>query len=325
MAIKNRIGVVGSGPISRAMIDAINESSNGEVIGIWGRRFHFAKELAKEKGVSKVYGSLNEVFEDDELDTVYIATPNASHYEPAMAAIEHGKNVIVEKTAFMTVDQANRVFHAAEKQNVFVFEAIRSIYEPNFQILKNTIKKLGKIHGATIKYQNYSKQYSALLKGGKAPLFDENHGGGTLRTIGIYPIYVAIQLFGVPVKSFYFKQLIEKNIDLGGTCIFEYKDYKITMLISKINLTNDSISEIYGENGTLRFHSLYDIRTISYRSIINDIEETISEPIFDNSLLYEITEFSEYILRKNRTAYREQKNITLKAISIIEQALNGGT
>ncbi|WHY97608.1 Gfo/Idh/MocA family protein [Peribacillus simplex] len=325
MAVKNRIGVVGSGPISCAMIDAINESSNGEVMGIWGRRSHFVKELAKKKGVSKVYGSLNEVFEDDELDTVYIATPNAAHYEQAMAAIEHGKNVIVEKTAFMTADQANRVFDAAEKQNVFVFEAVRSIHEPNFQNLKNAIKKLGKIHGATLKYQNYSKQYSALLKGEKAPRFDENHGGGTLRTIGIYPIYAAIQLFGAPFKSFYFKQLIVKNIDLGGTCIFEYKDYKVTMLISKINLTNDSISEIYGENGTLRFHSLYDIRTISYRSISNDIEVMISEPIGDNSLLYEITEFSEWILMKNETAYREQKSITLKAISIIEQALNGGT
>lgn len=97
------------------------------------------------------------------------------------------------------------------------------------------------------------------------------------------------------------------------------------MLISKINLTNDSISEIYGENGTLRFHSLYDIRTISYRSISNDMEETISEPISDNSLLYEITEFSEWIMIKDVTAYRKQKNITLKAISIIEQALNGGT
>ncbi|MGG0847276.1 Gfo/Idh/MocA family protein [Peribacillus simplex] len=325
MAIKNRIGVVGSGPISCAMIDAINESSNGEVIGIWGRRFHFAKELAKEKGVSKVYGSLNEVFEDEDLDTVYIATPNASHYEQAMAAIEHGKNVIVEKTAFMTTDQANRVFDAADKQNVFVFEAVRSIYEPNFHSLKNAIKKLGKIHGATLKYQNYSKQYLALLKGEKAPLFDKNHGGGTLRTIGIYPIYAAIQLFGVPVNSFYFKQIIVKNIDLGGTLIFEYKDYKITMLISKINFTNDSISEIYGENGTLRFHSLYDIRKISYHSISNNIRETISKPISDNSLLYEITEFSEHILMKNKTAYRERKNITLQAISIIEQALNGGT
>ncbi|MGE6377860.1 Gfo/Idh/MocA family protein [Peribacillus muralis] len=325
MAIKNRIAVVGSGPISCAMMDAINESSNGKVMGIWGRRFHFAKELAKEKGIAKVYGSLNEVFEDDELDTVYIATPNAFHYDHALAAIGHGKNVIVEKTAFMTVDQANRVFDAAEKQNVFVFEAVRSIYEPNFHILKNAIKKLGKIHGATLKYQNYSKQYPALIKGEKAPLFDENHGGGTLRTIGIYPVYAAIQLFGVPVKSYYFKQQIVKNIDLGGTCIFEYEDFKITMLISKINLTNDSISEIYGENGTLRFHSLYDIRTISFRSIINDMEETISEPISDNSLLYEINQLSEFILMKNVTAYMKQKNITLQAISIIEEALNGGT
>ncbi|KWW20410.1 hypothetical protein AS888_18775 [Peribacillus simplex] len=325
MAVKNRIGVVGSGSISCAMIDAINESSNGELTGIWGRRVHFAKELAKGKGIAKVYGSLNEVFEDDELDTVYIATPNACHYDHALAAIGHGKNVIVEKTAFMTTDQANRVFDAAEKQNVFVFEAVRTIYEPNFQIVKNAIEKLGKIHGATLKYQNYSKQYSALLKGERAPLFDENHGGGTLRTIGIYPIYAAIQLFGVPVKSYYFKQPIVKNIDLGGTCIFEYEDFKITMLISKINLTNDTISEIYGENGTLRFHSLYDIRTISYRSITNDMEETISEPISDNSLLYEMNQFSEFILMKNVAAYMEKKKMTLQAISIIEQALNGGT
>ncbi|CAH0229860.1 scyllo-inositol 2-dehydrogenase (NADP(+)) [Peribacillus sp. Bi96] len=325
MTMKNRIAIIGTGRISCAMIDAINESSNGEVIGIWGRRYHCTKKLAKDKGVSKAYRSLGDAYEDEELDTVYIATPNAYHYEHAMKAIEHGKNVIVEKTAFMTVEQANRVFHAADKQNVFVFEAIQSIYEPNFRILESVIKKAGKIHGATLKYQNYTKQYLALLNGEKAPLFDENHGGGTLRTIGIYPIYAALQLFGVPVNSYYFKQMNVEKMDLGGTLIFEYKEFNLTMLISKIHLTCDSISEIYGEEGTVRLHSLYKIRKISFHNLKNNTEETLSIPIKENSLIYEITELSEWILTKNKTAYREQKNLTLKAIAIIEKALNGGT
>lgn len=49
MAVKNRIGVVGSGPISCAMIDAINESSNGEVMGIWGEDPILSRSLQRKR------------------------------------------------------------------------------------------------------------------------------------------------------------------------------------------------------------------------------------------------------------------------------------
>lgn len=322
MSRKNHIGILGTASISRQMIDSICKSKNGTVIGIWGRTKKIAEEIATEKEIPKVYQTLNEVFADEEIDTVYIATPNSRHFDHAMGAIAHKKNVIVEKTAFMTTDQAIQVFAAAEKQDVFVFEAIRSIYEPNFKVLAKAVKRLGKIHGGTLKYQNYSKQYLTFLNDGRAPLFDENHGGGTLRTIGIYPIYMALQLFGNPINSYYFKQSTET--DLGGTLIFDYEDFKITMLISKINLTNDSISEVYGEKGTVQFHSLYNIRTIRLRNLKDNDEEIISVPISNSSLIYEFDTFSEWILTKNEAAYRKQKVNTLKAISIIEQALNGG-
>ncbi|WP_249599346.1 hypothetical protein, partial [Peribacillus frigoritolerans] len=72
-----------------------------------------------------------------------------------------------------------------------------------------------------------------------------------------------------------------------------------------------------GVSGTMCPLSLPGLYSMRNRSIINDMEETISEPISDNSLLYEITEFSEWIMMKDVTAYRKQKNITLKARSSI--------
>jgi predicted dehydrogenase len=82
-----------------------------------------------------------EILEDPEVNGVHIATPNQTHYEVAMKAIEAGKNVLLEKPMCLTSSDAFRLARYAEKSNVVLL--IGHIFRFNNAInrLKQMIEK----------------------------------------------------------------------------------------------------------------------------------------------------------------------------------------
>src|SRR6185295_5192812 len=85
-----------------------------------------------------------------DLDIVYIATPPFLHYSQAMAALEAGKHVIVEKPLAMTVGQADELIAAARKRDRLVVANLMQRYNPLFDAVRRLVetKGLGEVlHG----------------------------------------------------------------------------------------------------------------------------------------------------------------------------------
>jgi predicted dehydrogenase len=74
-----------------------------------------ARKVIGEYSTVQVVTSLDEVLADPAVDAVAIATPAATHYEVAMAALEAGKHVLVEKPLAPTLDEGRRLVEAADR------------------------------------------------------------------------------------------------------------------------------------------------------------------------------------------------------------------
>lgn len=74
------------------------------------------------KGSPSVYGCYDEVYNDSDVDIVYIGIPHAFHKDECLKAIENGKHVLCEKPFALNSGEAREVFEAAEKKGVFIME-----------------------------------------------------------------------------------------------------------------------------------------------------------------------------------------------------------
>ncbi|OHB59723.1 MAG: dehydrogenase [Planctomycetes bacterium GWF2_42_9] len=103
---KFKAGIIGTGYIGPAHIEALRRLGNVEVVAIAEATKEIAKKKARELGVPKSYGTYKELINDEEIDVVHNCTPNHLHYEINCAIIDAGKHVVSEKPLATTVAES---------------------------------------------------------------------------------------------------------------------------------------------------------------------------------------------------------------------------
>ena len=111
-------GMLGTGWIAHEMGEALKRV-NGEIYACCATSMESAEKYAEEFDVKNAYGSADEMFDDENIDIVYIPTVNSQHYENCKKALKHHKHVIVEKPFALTVLEAKELFTLAKKIIVF--------------------------------------------------------------------------------------------------------------------------------------------------------------------------------------------------------------
>ena len=125
-----RWGILGPGGIARAVVRDFAHVDGAEAVAVASRSLDRARSFADEFGLPQAYGSYAALLAADDVDVVYIATPHPQHHALALAAIESGKAVLVEKTFTATVAGAEEVVAAARRQAVFAMEAMWTRFLP---------------------------------------------------------------------------------------------------------------------------------------------------------------------------------------------------
>ena len=108
-----KIGTIGTGFIVSNFINASRSNENCEVVACYSRKLETGTAFAEKNGVAKVYTDLNEMLNDETIDTIYVASPNSVHYEQTKMALNAGKNVICE--THNTSSSFFRVFSPSNK------------------------------------------------------------------------------------------------------------------------------------------------------------------------------------------------------------------
>lgn len=108
------VGVAGTGFIGPAHVEALRR--NGiTVLGLAENTREKAQQKAAEMGIPRIYGSLDEMLKDEEIQVVHLATPNYLHYPHAKAALLAGKHVVCEKPLAMNTRESAELVQLAKE------------------------------------------------------------------------------------------------------------------------------------------------------------------------------------------------------------------
>ncbi|MHB1987808.1 MAG: Gfo/Idh/MocA family protein [Acidimicrobiales bacterium] len=109
-------GIVGLGRIVRSEIaPAIASLTNDELVAVTSRDQARAEVFAKEHGARRAYDDFEDMLADDDVNAVYIATPNAFHADQVIAAARAGKHVLCDKPLATTPAAAEAAVAACQE------------------------------------------------------------------------------------------------------------------------------------------------------------------------------------------------------------------
>ncbi len=131
--------IVGSGQAARCHAGLLARHHPGVARLYWGRSPSPTRELATRFGGERIEGSWDQAVRDERVDAVFITTPPDTHLDIAVAALEAGKHVVVEKPAFLNGDEFDSVEAAAARHGGQVLVAENYLYKPLLRAIREQI------------------------------------------------------------------------------------------------------------------------------------------------------------------------------------------
>lgn len=246
-----KLAILGTGMIVKDLLPVLQEIKGIDLNAIVStpRSVDVARELAKSFAIPTATSDFDSVLASEDVDTVYIATPNHLHYEGAKKVLLAGKHVICEKPFTLTAGELDELVVIAKERKLILLEAITNQYLSNMTFIKEHLDQLGDIKIVECNYSQYSSRYDAFKQGDIAPAFDPQKGGGALRDLNIYNIHFVVGLFGSPKKVQYLANM-DKGIDTSGMLVMDYEQFKVVCIGAK-DCTAEIKSTIQGNKGSL--------------------------------------------------------------------------
>lgn len=288
-----RFAVIGTNWITRQFVDAAHETGRYKLTAVYSRSLEQAQSFANDYPVEHLFTSLESMAQSDDIDAVYIASPNSLHAPQTELFLRHKKHVICEKPLASNIDEAERVIAAARENQVVLFEAFKTASLPNFQQLQQALPKLGQIRKAFINYCQYSSRYQRYLDGENPNTFNPAFSNGSIMDIGFYCLASAIALWGEPKQIQASASLLDSGVDAHGVVVMDYGDFSVTLQHSKVS---DSTlpSEIQGEAGALVIEKISECQKVSFVPRGSKAQD-LSQPQHINTMLYEAEAFARLV------------------------------
>ena len=248
--------VVGTGNIAQAHIDAVQKLPNARLVGVTSRSLGRAGEVAKEHGV-KLYPDMEGLLRDDAVELVTVCTPSGAHLEPAVAAAEAGRHVIVEKPLEVTAQRAQRIIDAAETAGVKLATVFMSRFADAHVRLKRALEggELGRLlqGDAYVKWYRPQTYYDSGDWRGTWRL----DGGGALMNQAIHQVDLLLWLMGPVEEVFaYAGTLNHDGLEVEDTlvAVLRYQNGALGTISAATSLYpgQPKVLELHGTKGTVR-------------------------------------------------------------------------
>ena len=189
---KIKWGVLSTAKIGvEKVIPAMQQGKYCDIIAIASRNIERAKTAANKLHISKAYRSYEGLIADNEIEAVYIPTPNHLHLELAVKALEAGKHVLCEKPIGMDAKEARHLLNTSKRYpGLKVMEAFMYRHHPQIIQTKKLIDEgaIGEVNNVHSVFTYYNVDPDNVRN--KADI-----GGGGLLDIGCYCISITRFMF----------------------------------------------------------------------------------------------------------------------------------
>jgi predicted dehydrogenase len=310
-----RWGIVGPGRIATSVIGDFRHVPNARAVAVASRSLDRAKIFADQHGLERAYGSYGELFDDDQVDAVYIATPHPQHFYPALGAIKAGKAVLIEKTFTATVAGAEEIVRVARAEQVFAMEAMWTRFQPAIVAARELIADgaIGEVR------QVYADLGVDRPYDPQDRLFNPDLGGGAMLDLGVYVVSFAQHFLGNPARVEVSGSLAPTGVDVEAGLLLGYEDGRAAALLISLRNPTPGMARIHGTGGWIevppRFH--HPKRIVLQRT--GGEPEVIERPPQGTGYSHELIEVTQCLL-DGRT---ESEIMPLEDTLAVQRILNG--
>jgi len=311
-----KLGTIGSGPIVHSILKNVKITDGICLEAVYSRTEEKGRELAETFGAEKVYVDLEELFSDEEVNFIYVASPNNLHYEQVKAALRHGKNVICEKPMCPRKEQAEELIRLAEEKRLVLVDATPTAFFPNLNVIKEKLPEIGRIRLVQSSYCQYSGRYDQLLAGNVTNVFDPAFAGGCLQDINYYNLYLNVALFGRPEKAVYYPNICNTGVDTSGIAILRYSDF-VSECVGAKDTWGENAVQIQGEKGYLYMEDGPNGLT-NVRLVTKEGETSYNLQENPDRWFYEVRNMTKMLLDEDYDTIRKRLEITVDVIGIME-------
>jgi predicted dehydrogenase len=279
-------GILGPGKIANRFASAFQDATGATVYAIASRDQTKAREFANTYKAGKIYSTYEDLIKDPAVDVVYIATPHPFHCEQTLLCLRSGKPVLCEKPLAINYRQASEMIATAQKENVFLMEAMWSRFFPATKKMLELVQSgiIGEI------------KYVHADFGFASPVNFENRvynmalGGGAQLDVGVYPLFLALLILGKPDEVKSFSHLAPTGADVTTSALLSYKNGTMANVLSSIVTDSPKDGFIMGTLGKIIMHSpWHKSQMISVRLNSGEVIE-FSFPFRGNGFQFQIEE-----------------------------------
>ena len=285
--IKNyRWGILGAGHIAEKFCTALNYTEGAEVYAIASRNMNKASAFAAKHEATVWYDNYEALMKDENVDIIYIATPHVFHPEQAIACMKKGKPVLCEKPLSVSYQQTKAMIDASNENNVFFMEGMWTACMPFMDKIRQLIKD--DVIG-TLQYISADFGFNAPVNL-EGRLYKKALGGGSMLDVGVYPLYLATSLLGVPDQIKVISKLGETGVDEYTNIALQYTTGATAHLIAAIVFQTNIEATIIGTKGRINIKNPWFKATDFTVQLNKGTIEEFHQPHLSNGFEHEIKE-----------------------------------
>lgn len=253
-----KVGILSTGSIAAVMAETVSQMKEAQVYAVASREQEKAEAFAKRFGAKKAYGSYEELAGDSEVDLVYVATPISEHCANVKMLLNHGRNVLCEKSFAVNEKEAREMTALAEEKGLLLAEAIWVRYMPMWKTLREVLDS-GVIGEPMTATANLCYLISHVRR-----MTEPELAGGALLDVGVYTMNFASLVFGNQIESITSKALMtDTGVDAQNSITLTYPGGKMAVLNSSLRVLSDRKGMIYGTKGFVIVENINNFESIA--------------------------------------------------------------
>jgi predicted dehydrogenase len=311
-----RWGIAGPGRIADKVAADFVHVPDASLVAVGSRSAERAQAFASRHGAARAHGSYANLVADPEVDAIYIATPHPQHKAIAIAAIDAGKAVLVEKAFTATVEGASAVIDAARARGVFAMEAMWTRFQPAMVQVRDWLAAdaVGEVRGVQADL-GVVREFDPSDR-----LFAPELGGGALLDLGVYVVSFAQWVLGTPARTVCVGTRGRSGVEEEATLLLAFDSGASATLTTSLHSPMPGQARIFGTTGWIdvlpRFH--HPTTVVLHREGAEQL--TVTRAPTGGGYSHELVEVTQGVLDGRTESTVMPLNDTLTVQSILEDA-----
>lgn len=242
-----RWGIIGPGIIAHKFAQDFQFSEHGKLVAVASRNAARSQDFANQYGIEKRYTGYEGMYNDPDIDAIYIATPHNFHLPQSTASLKAGKAVLCEKPLTENLDNTRDLIKLASDSGNYLMEGMWTWFLPAIRRAKQWYNdgRIGDIKHIKADF-GYPSEYDPTTRA-----YNPDLAGGCLLDMGIYTIAIT-QLFmdEDPHRMDVVARKAPTGVDMDVNMLFEYKE-SLASLTSSFRVKLPNWAYVIGEQGTI--------------------------------------------------------------------------